>query len=129
MTGRYLLDTNVAIAILNGEIPLEERLGTDREIFLNATVSGELYFGAENSARVEENRSRIRRLARSCPVIVCDQETGRHYAIIRKLLLSKGQPIPENDIWIAASARQHGLTLVSRDQHFDYVDDLAVEFW
>jgi tRNA(fMet)-specific endonuclease VapC len=40
-----------------------------------------------------------------------------------------GQPIPENDIWIAALARQHELTLVTRDKHFADVESLVVEAW
>jgi tRNA(fMet)-specific endonuclease VapC len=48
---------------------------------------------------------------------------------IKNLLRQKGHPIPENDIWIAASARQHGLTLVTRDGHFGYVEDLITERW
>ncbi|HEY4572503.1 MAG TPA: PIN domain-containing protein [Thermoanaerobaculia bacterium] len=43
--------------------------------------------------------------------------------------MRKGRPIPENDIWIAASARQHGLTLATRDGHFDDVDGLITETW
>jgi tRNA(fMet)-specific endonuclease VapC len=63
------------------------------------------------------------------PVLACDAETAQHYGRIRNVLLAKGRPIPENDIWIAASARQHGLTLVTRDGHFGSVEDLIVERW
>jgi len=44
-------------------------------------------------------------------------------------LRKKGRPIPENDIWIAAIAFQHDLTLVSRDEHFEEVEDLKLEKW
>jgi tRNA(fMet)-specific endonuclease VapC len=40
-----------------------------------------------------------------------------------------GQPIPENDIWIAAIAEQHGLTLVTKDAHFNAIDHLKIEKW
>ncbi|HEV8045487.1 MAG TPA: PIN domain-containing protein [Rubrobacter sp.] len=40
-----------------------------------------------------------------------------------------GRPIPENDIWIAATALQHGLVLVTRDSHFEHVEGLRVERW
>jgi predicted nucleic acid-binding protein len=36
---------------------------------------------------------------------------------------------PENDIWIAATAKQHGLTVASRDSHFDYIDGLSIQHW
>ncbi|WP_163379126.1 PIN domain-containing protein [Cyclobacterium sp. SYSU L10401] len=38
-------------------------------------------------------------------------------------------PIPENDIWIAAMAQEHGLPLVTRDAHFKYLPDLKILFW
>ncbi len=129
MIGRFLLDTNVAIAILEKEVDLEQHLGGEIEIFLNTVVAGELFFGAEKSRRVDENVARVRALALRCPVLPCDLETARHYGAVKHLLSRKGRPIPENDIWIAASARQYGLTLVTRDGHFDSVDDLKVERW
>lgn len=43
--------------------------------------------------------------------------------------LVKVAPIPENDIWIAASALRHGLVLVSRDGHFDSIEGLPIEPW
>ena len=62
-------------------------------------------------------------------VLVCDPGTAWEYARIKIDLRSKGRPIPENDIWIAATARQHGLTLVTRDQHFSAVDGLKCDAW
>ncbi len=129
MTGRYLLDTNVAIAILEKEIDLESLRSEGREIFLSSTVLGELFFGAEKSQRIEENLTRIRYLALRCPILPCDRETAQHYGAVKFSLQKKGRPIPENDIWIAASARQHELTLVSRDGHFKYVENLVFEAW
>jgi tRNA(fMet)-specific endonuclease VapC len=127
MNGRYLLDTNIAIAIVEKKIDFQDRPGAQG--FLNTTVLGELFFGIEKSSRVEKNLKRLRHLRSTFPVLVCDDETARHYGIIRYALLRKGRPIPENDIWIAASARQHRLTLATRDGHFDYVDGLLIEQW
>ena len=129
MTGRYLLDTNIAIAILEKEIDLERHRGGGIEVFLSTVVLGELFFGAEKSRRFDENVSRIRELALRCPVLPCDEGTASSYGAIKKHLQATGHPIPENDIWIAASARQHELTLVTRDGHFDYVEDLFIEHW
>lgn len=41
-------------------------------------------------------------------------------------LKNKGKPIPANDIWIAASALQHGLALATYDKHFKYIDSLLL---
>jgi len=59
----------------------------------------------------------------------CDAVTAQQYGRIKNDLRAKGRPIPENDIWIAAVAVQHGLTVVSRDDHFTEVTDLLCEVW
>jgi len=51
------------------------------------------------------------------------------YAEIRKHLKEKGAPIPENDLWIAATALSHGLKLVTQDRHFKNVDFIELEVW
>ena len=127
MNGRYLLDTNIAIAIVGKKIDFKNH--PDAQGFLSTTVLGELFFGIEKSSRIEENLKRLQRLRSAFPVLVCDEETARLYGIVKHSLLRKGRPIPENDMWIAASARQHGLTVATRDGHFDFVDDLSVEHW
>ena len=50
-------------------------------------------------------------------------ETARHYGIIKSQLKKKGRPIPENDVWIAAIAKEYDLTLVTRDDHFSYIGE------
>ena len=129
MSGKYLLDTNVAIRILNSELDLEARRGNGAEAFLCLTVVGELYFGAEKSGRPEANRSRIDRLIELCPVVSQSLDTARFYGLTKKRLQEEGRPIPENDIWIAAAALQHGLAVATGDPHFDHVEDLSVEAW
>jgi tRNA(fMet)-specific endonuclease VapC len=59
----------------------------------------------------------------------CDTETARYYAELKNALRLKGHPIPENDIWIAAVALQHGLALVTRDTHFDGIKNLKSVVW
>ncbi len=129
MSGRYLLDTNVAIRVLEKEVDLETRRGTGIQAFLCLTVVGELHFGAECSGKPEANRARIDRLLAICPVIGDDLETARRYAALKATLRRLGRPIPENDLWIAASALRHGLVLATRDAHFEHVEGLAVESW
>lgn len=129
MSGRYLFDTNVAIRLLNNELDLEARRGSGAEAFLCLTVAGELYFGAEKSGRPEANRSRVDRLIELCAVVPQNLDTARHYGTIKEGLQEKGRPIPENDIWIAAAALQHALTVATGDPHFDHVEGLSTESW
>jgi len=131
LSGRYLLDTSIAIAVLNGAIDLAARLGpgSEIEIYLSPIVIGELCFGAEKSDRRDENLAAIQRPIDRCPTLACTEVTGRHYARLRHGLKEKGRPIPENDLWIAATAREHGLVLVTGDRHFDDIEDLKNEAW
>jgi len=62
-------------------------------------------------------------------VLVADAATTRHYAEIRLQLASAGTPIPMNDLWIAAIARQHKLPVLSCDAHFDHVPGLTRIDW
>lgn len=90
---------------------------------------GELYFGVYKSAHPEQNVRRIEEFVAASVVLVCDAVTATHYGRIKKVLREKGRPLPENDIWIAALAQQHNLTVVSRDQHFKEIESLTVEAW
>ena len=129
MAGRFLLDTNVAIAVLEDDPAARERIGQADEVYVSVVALGELYLGARRSGRVTENVARVDELARRTPVIDCDHDTARQYGIIKRSLLEKGCPIPDNDIWIAALAREHGLILLTRDAHFAEVERLRVEGW
>ncbi len=90
---------------------------------------GELYYGAYKSIHANANMARIDEFAESCSVLTCDTDTSLHYGKAKNELRLKGRPIPENDIWIAAVAKQWALTLVSRDNHFREVDGLITVAW
>ncbi|MCZ7402075.1 MAG: type II toxin-antitoxin system VapC family toxin [Candidatus Methanoperedens sp.] len=129
MSGRFILDTNIVIAIFSGETSIKEHLLKADEVFISSTVLGELYFGAFKSKRSKTNLKRISDFAESNSILICDKDTAYQYGIVKNKLLVKGKPIPENDIWIAAVAMQNNLILVTRDGHFDEIDDLKYENW
>ena len=129
MSGRLLLDTNIVIALFARDASVQDRMASSEEVFVPSIVFGELYYGARKSGRVRSNLARIDEFAASNSVLECDIETARQYGRIKNLLRTKGRPIPENDIWIAAVAQQYQLTLISRDEHFQAVDGLLLESW
>lgn len=129
MSGRYLLDTNIIIAIFAEEESIAVKLAQADEVFIPSIALGELYYGARSSGRPEANIERVNELAANCAVLACDAETARHYGIVKSVLRVKGKPLPENDIWVASLAIQHNLTVVSRDGHFYEVDSLDIESW
>ncbi|NCP16085.1 type II toxin-antitoxin system VapC family toxin [bacterium] len=129
MSGSFLLDTNIVIALFGDDNAVKEKLAAAQEIFIPNVVIGELIYGAYKSSRSLENLDRIDELTVSNVILGSDAETARLYGEIKSSLRQKGHPIPENDIWIAAIAIQHELTLVSRDAHFTEVDRLHSERW
>ena len=108
---------------------MQERLTVGAEVFLAAVTLGELYYGAAKSGRAQQNMARIDEFASGRTTLPCDVATAREYGRLKAQLRAKGRPLPENDLWIAATARLHGLALVTRDSHFHAVEDLAVEIW
>lgn len=129
MDGRYLLDSNIVIAIFNDDQPVIDKAAQAAEIYIPSIAVGELYYGAFNSSRKQINTDRIDQFRTIVSVLACDDYTAKYYGQIKKGLKDSGTPIPENDIWIAAIALQHGLTLVTRDSHFDRIEGLRAEKW
>ncbi len=125
--GRILLDTNIISDINNNVSDTMTFLKSAKEVFVSSIVAGELFFGIQNSSRKEANLKFYRDFFSSCAILNVTLETAEIYGNIKTWLKQKGRPIPENDIWIAAIAIQHGLTLITRDKHFDGIDGLLLE--
>ena len=116
-----ILDTNALSAVADGDAALEPILRKIPEVAVPAIVLGEYRYGIQQS----RNRQRYEQwLTASIPnyrVLDIDQETAIFYATVRSELKRAGTPIPTNDAWIAALCRQHSVSLLSRDRHFDLV--------
>lgn len=124
-----ILDTNALSALLDKEAALLEAIRESRELALPVIVLGEFRFGISVSRRRDEYLAWLRRdlsLFRVLPVV---EETSVYYATIRSELKAGGSPIPANDTWIAALARQHRMPIVSRDTHFDRVKNVERVGW
>src|SRR5688572_29511725 len=129
LSGRFLLDTNIVIALLQGEAAVVSHLEHAQEVFIPAVVLGELFFGAAKSGRPSENAATVEKFAAGRAIIACDLAVAREYGRLKQWLKAKGRPLPENDVWIAAAAIRHGLVLVTRDGHFGEVEGVATADW
>lgn len=129
MNGRFLLDTNIVIALFAEDTSVQKGLMEAEQVFVPSIVLGELYYGAHKSLLTEENIARVDEFAAISAVLVPNTATAKEYGEIKNTLRNKGCPIPENDIWIAAITKQYGLTLVTRDEHFKEVEGIAMEAW
>lgn len=127
MTGEIVaLDTNEAIAVLNDTGDAAAWVSAYPIVCLPIIVVGELRFGALNSARADTNMQRVDGLVKRCRILEVTLATTEVYCRVRLQLKREGKPIPENDVWIAALAVQHGLPLATSDAHFDHVRGLTV---
>jgi len=129
MSGNVVLDTNIVIALLRRDTDVVKRVGQQSTVAIPIVVAGELYYGALRSQRPMQNVTIVDAFLSGSSVLVPDEETAKQYGTVKSQLARKGRPIPENDVWIAALALQHGLTVVSRDAHFSEVDGLSLESW
>lgn len=128
-SGRFLLDTNIVIALFEADEAVLGNLDGASDVFVPAIVLGELFFGAAKSARPVENAAKVDRFAEGSSILTCDLHVAREYGRLKQGLRAKGKPLPENDVWIAATANRHQLTLVTRDRHFSEVDGLVTGWW
>ena len=55
MNGKYMLDTNIVIAMLSGEQSVVGRAEATDEFYISSTIAGEMFYGAYNSGNVDEN--------------------------------------------------------------------------
>lgn len=129
MNGEYLPDTNIFIASMNEEEAILQRFDAIGSVYLACIALGELYYGARNSGRVEENSAKVEGFVNKHTVLNCDSDTAALFGVIKKQLKDKGKMIPVHDIWIAALAMQYDLTVVTRDKHFDHVEGIKLEKW
>lgn len=123
---KLLLDTNAYVAFKRGDGEVVELLRHVGEIVVPTVVLGELLAGFALGRREAANREELSAFL-SAPrvrVAVMDEETANWYARVYSLLRKKGRPIPVNDLWIAATALQHGLLLLTYDEHFDAIEGL-----
>ncbi|MGB0929354.1 MAG: type II toxin-antitoxin system VapC family toxin [Chitinophagales bacterium] len=129
MSGRYLLDTNIVSAFFKNEKDVVKKISKASRIIIPVIVIGELYYGTFQSSNPAMYLLKIRELEKYTFVLDCDRETGVVYGEIKTALKKVSKQIPDNDIWIAALAKQHNLTLVTRDKHLTFVEDIDLEKW
>jgi len=124
-----MLDTNALSAFADGIAPVVQQIASAEELHVPVIVLGEYRFGIATSRRRREYEAWLARGRAFWNVLPIVEETATHYASIRQQLKGVGAPLPANDVWIAALARQHDLPVLSRDAHFDVVSGLTRLSW
>ena len=145
----YLLDTNHCSKILSGHSGISRKLKLLGEVRVATcvVVQGELVYMAEKSANPADNRETVAHFLDDIEVFLIDEKTANVYGKLKAALIARFGPrekaklrridierlgFRENDIWIAATASRHGLTIVTADSDFRRMQqavDLDVESW
>jgi len=124
-----ILDTNALFAWWDGNGALDPILESLEQICVPVPALAEFRFGVLQSTKRELMESRMEQALLTTRILPADDTTTGHYAAIRLELKRKGNPIPMNDLWISAIARQHRLPILSRDTHFDAVHGIKRISW
>jgi len=127
---RIMIDTSAYAAFLRGHPGVKVSLQQADEISLNPVVLSELLAGFMMGKNEKRNRSILQDFLSSprVNILEIDEETSERYATIRNYLRAKGIPLPTNDLWIAASAMQYGLKVLTTDKHYLEVPQIITEY-
>lgn len=119
------LDTSVIIDLIKGSTGVGRLIGRYARLGISHVVLGELLLGRHKAAHPNETFKIIEAL-KGITVLSADAITAEIYAQIRFELEKQGKPIPQNDIWIAATALLINVPLITCDQHFRRIPQLKV---
>lgn len=128
MEVRVALDTNRLTDLFRGDHELANQLGACEEVWVPLIVLGEIKAGFRGGQRQHGNEMLLQKFVAkpTVGVLLPGRETAEHYARLFVQLKRAGTPVPDNDLWIAALALQHDLTLVTRDSHFERIPQLVL---
>lgn len=123
-----LIDTNIYSGAMRGEAWPIEILQAYDEIFFSPIVIGELLAGFRSGSREKQNAEQLNSFLAQprIKILNLNETTAQFYALIFEELKQRGTPVPTHDLWIAASAMEHGAALASRDKHFQMIPGLLL---
>lgn len=126
---RYMMDTSAYVAAMRGHAGIQESLRYADEITVCPVMLGELQAGFMKGSARKKNVETLARFLDSPRVrmVAIDDTTAEMYAAIYDSLRRAGTPVPTNDLWLAASAMQHGLKVLTTDGHYGLIAQIIAE--
>lgn len=128
----YMLDTNICIYVMKTYPPaVREKFNEVAEqLCISSITLGELYYGAEKSARRAENLTAIEHFVARLEVLPFGDKAAAHYGQVRAELERAGMPCGSHDMQIGAHARSEGLIIVTNNlREFARMPGVRVENW
>lgn len=128
----YMLDTNICIYVMKRyPSELREKFNALAEqLCISSVTLGELYYGAEKSARRLENLTAIAAFAARLEILAFGDKAAMQYGQLRAELERAGTPCGAHDLQIGGHARSEGLVLVTNNlREFARMPGLRSENW
>ena len=119
-----ILDTNALSAWAEGQPSVSGHFQSAARVVVPVVALGEYLFGILQSRYRQRYEEWLDQILASVELATVDLATAREYGQLRLELKQRATPIPANDTWIAALARQHGLPVLSNDAHLDVVSGI-----
>jgi len=133
MRKKFLIDTDIIIYWLTNTYPsINRRIQQvgKKSVFISSITVAELYFGAYNSVKKEENLGVTDGLLAKMKIVPFDNKAGKCFGEIKATLKKKGRIISDSDIFIAATAFSNNFILVTNNEaHFGRIENLTIENW
>ena len=119
-------DTNAYAAFKRNEPAIVEIIQHAESIAFSPIVIGELLAGFDGGTRAQKNRMELQIFLEAPRVVVypLTLDTSPFFSQIHCSLKNKGKPIPTNDMWIAATALEHGCVVCTYDKQFSFIEGL-----
>jgi len=124
---KLVLDTNIYCDFAEGLPDAVDAIAAyGQSILIPSVVLGELFFGFMKGSRQQFNEKKLRQIVSRLKIEIIDvnADVARKYAMIYLSLQKRGIKIPINDVWIAACCMEVGGTLLTRDKHFELLDQI-----
>ncbi len=128
----YMLDTNICIHVMKTYPPAvrEKFNALAEQLCISSITLGELFYGAEKSARRSENLAAIENFVARLDVLLFGERAAAHYGQVRAELERAGTPCGPHDMQIGGHARSEGLIVVTNNmREFVRMPGLRVENW
>ena len=133
---KYLLDTNVCIALINERSPFIgtrflKELAKGAQLFVSSIVALELWYGVATSKHKVINAQRVGTFfAGHVAVLPFEEEDARIAGRIRAAIEADGKPVGAYDLLIASQALRHEMILVTANtREFARIKNLQWEDW
>ncbi|MGK7897451.1 MAG: type II toxin-antitoxin system VapC family toxin [Xenococcus sp. (in: cyanobacteria)] len=129
---KYLLDTDICIYWLKGRKAVRDKINQvgQNEIAICSITVSELYFGAYNSNKIEQNLVTAETFIESLPIVSLSNNTLKNFGQLKAQLRQAGTPVADFDLLIASVAIIEDMILVTNNtRHYQRIVGLKLDNW